>query len=155
MRKFFFSAITILSGLVSSLTTSIAQQAQVPIADPAQFSTTFIKQLETSGAEAVSEIIGRAVGNPAGKAALTPHLIPFEKKSSKMYGIASDVDFNGFVRVIIVYTYGLIDQSPYLYFRFTFKNSPEGWLLTNFNFKTEPQEAFPAEFLPYARSERK
>jgi hypothetical protein len=41
----------------------------------------------------------------------------------------------------------LYNKTDYVYFKFVAKKNREGWLISKFEFKIEPAEAFPKEFI--------
>lgn len=43
---------------------------------------------------------------------------------------------------------GLYNQTDYMYFKFTLKKNRGGWLISNFEFKSEPGDLFPAGWGP-------
>ena len=59
-----------------------------------------------------------------------------EKVSDEKYGTA--------VREVVYLA--LYRQTDYMYFRFVIKKNRGGWAITNFSFKSEPGETFPAGF---------
>jgi len=42
--------------------------------------------------------------------------------------------------------YSHIDKLGFVYFRFNFKMTGQGWVLANFNFKRETAELLPKDF---------
>jgi hypothetical protein len=56
----------------------------------------------------------------------------------------SDEKFGSAVREVVYVT--LYRQTDYMYFRFVIKKNNGGWAITNFSFKSEPGEVFPAGF---------
>jgi hypothetical protein len=42
----------------------------------------------------------------------------------------------------------LYNRTDYVYFKFTAKKNHGGWLISNFEFKSEPAALFPKDFLP-------
>jgi hypothetical protein len=61
----------------------------------------------------------------------------FEKVQDTKYGTA--------LREVIYLA--LYRQTDYMYFKFTMKNNKAGWLISNFEFKSEPAELFPKGFV--------
>jgi hypothetical protein len=56
----------------------------------------------------------------------------------------SDVKFGTALREVIYVA--LYKEFDYMYFRFTIKKNRDGWVISNFQFKSEPGELFPAGF---------
>lgn len=101
--------------------------------------------LETAGASAFGQEIAKAIGNPEAKT-LEQHLAFLEKKKSTFSAIAHDRDYGGAVRQIVQYHYGLSDNHPFIYFRYVYKQTGEGWRMTNFSFESEGQLPFPSKY---------
>ena len=57
----------------------------------------------------------------------------------------SDVKYGTAIREVIYLA--LYERTQYAYFRFTVKKNVGGWLISNFDFKGEPAQAFPKGFL--------
>jgi len=55
-----------------------------------------------------------------------------------------DKDYNGGLRQIVYYSYH--EGLGFVYFRFNFKMTSTGWILTNFSLKDETDELFPKGF---------
>ena len=56
-----------------------------------------------------------------------------------------DRDINGALHQIVYYAY--VENVGFLYFRLNFKITSTGWILANFNFKSETNELFPKDFV--------
>jgi hypothetical protein len=118
------------------------------ISDPAAFSMELIEDLEKKGSEQAAEKIGLALANSGAKSTLAPAMSGIEKKKAAVAKIVSDKSYGDVIRVVTIYTYGLLPSNPFVYFQMTYKMSDRGWIMTGFNFKTEAQIAFPAEMQP-------
>jgi hypothetical protein len=118
---------------------------QIIVENPASFSLELIDDLEKKGAEFLSDKVVLALDNPEGKSKILPTLKRVEKKKADIVKIVSDKSYNGVVRVVTIYTFGLIPGHPYLYFQITYKMSPKGWVMTYFNLETELEQAFPSD----------
>jgi hypothetical protein len=55
-----------------------------------------------------------------------------------------DNEVGGALRQIIHYSY--VEQVGFIYFRFNFKMTSKGWVLANFNFKSETNELLRKDF---------
>lgn len=138
---------------LATLALPAAAQSWKPIGvDPAAYSLQIISDLETRGAEHVIGNLAEKMGLSASSTALlTAQFKPFEKSKAKTSGIVVDRSFNDLIRTIIVYTYGINKDAPFIYFQFTYKKTDAGWMISNMNFKSETQAPFPAEMLNYIR----
>ena len=56
-----------------------------------------------------------------------------------------DKDYSNALRQIVFYSY--IKNLGFAYFRFNFKMTSTGWVLSNFTFKDETNKLFPREFM--------
>ncbi len=56
-----------------------------------------------------------------------------------------DVKYGAALREVIYLA--LYRQTDYVYFRFTIKKNLNGWLISDFSFKSEPAELFPKDFV--------
>lgn len=56
----------------------------------------------------------------------------------------SDVKFGSVLREVIYLA--LYRRTDYMYFKFTMKKNRGGWLISNFEFKSEASDAFPKDF---------
>ena len=139
--------------LLAALALPATAQSWKPIGvDPAAYSLQIISDLETRGAEHIVKSLADSMGlSENSTAVLISQFKPFEKAKAKTSGIVVDRSFNDLIRTIIVYTYGINTSTPFIYFQFTYKMTDKGWMISNMNFKSEVQAAFPAEMLNYIR----
>jgi hypothetical protein len=56
-----------------------------------------------------------------------------------------DVKYGTALREVVYLA--LYRQTDYMYFKFTIKKNNNGWLISNFEFKSEPADLFPKGFL--------
>jgi hypothetical protein len=56
-----------------------------------------------------------------------------------------DVKYGAALREVIYLA--LYNQTDYMYFKFTMKKNSGGWLISNFEFKSEPADLFPKDFV--------
>ena len=56
-----------------------------------------------------------------------------------------DVKYGTALREVIYLA--LYRQTDYMYFKFTMKKNNNGWLISNFEFKSEPADLFPKDFV--------
>jgi hypothetical protein len=115
------------------------------VADPIATIDRLARVLETTGASAFGDEIAKALGNPEAKA-LAQHLSFLEKKKPAFSAIAYDREYGGAIRHIVQYHYGLTDNSPFIYFRYVYKQTGDGWRMTTFSFEGESQMPFPPKY---------
>ena len=115
------------------------------VADPIATIERLARVLETTGASAFGEEISKAIGNPEAKA-LAQHLAFLEKKKPAFSAIAYDRDFGGAIRHIVQYHYGLTEHAPFVYFRYVYKQTGDGWRMSGFSFEGESTLPFPPKY---------
>lgn len=113
------------------------------VPDPAADAMRIALLLEKEGADVAAVAIAEAVGNPASHAGLTPHLVPFGKRTPGVRAIAADRDYGGVIRNIVIYQHGISAELQFTYLRFVYKRTDKGWHLTHFNINSEGQMPFP------------
>jgi hypothetical protein len=127
---------------------SWAQSTPVPVtivSDPVANINRLSGVLEMSGASEFGEEIAKAIGNPEAKN-LHQHLAFLERKKSAFSAIAYDRVYGGAVRQIVQYHYGLSESHPFIYFHYVYKQTGEGWRMTQFSFESETQRTFPSKY---------
>ncbi len=145
-------AIIILASVLAASSAAVAQGLQQPrIGDPAAFSLEIVGGLGQNGAAATAEKLGEVLAQSGAKLTLERLLAVLDKKPPRFVKILSDRDYGGAVRVVTVYSYGSIEQAPFLYFQMTYKMTDTGWVTTGFFVKNETINAFPSEFAQYSR----
>ena len=115
------------------------------VADPILAVNRLAHVLETDGASAFGEAIAKAINNAEAKS-LAQHMSSLERKKPAFSAIAYDRDYGGAVRQIVQYHYGLSDAHPFIYFRYVYKQTGDGWRMTNFSFESEAQMPFPSKY---------
>ena len=117
------------------------------IADPAKYCEELIARSlakEFNVAE-LARTVATTVGRPEGAAELEKPLSALAGKKIDFKKKVLDREIEGALRQILYYVY--IDNVEPLYVRFNFKMTSTGWILANFNFKTEMHELFPKDFI--------
>jgi len=85
------------------------------------------------------------MGKPELSGTLTNAFQVFEGKNFDFTKKVVDKDYNGALHQVVYYSY--VENLGFVYFRFNFKMSSQGWLLANFAFKDETNELFPKDFI--------
>jgi hypothetical protein len=88
--------------------------------------------------------LSEAIGQPGSLSAMQGALRAFDGKNFDFSKKVIDNEVGGALRQIIHYSY--VEQVGFIYFRFNFKMTSKGWVLANFNFKSESAELFPKDF---------
>jgi hypothetical protein len=113
--------------------------------DPESFGQNVLALINTGKSGEASELVARTLGaNSESATALEKELHSFSGRSAGFSAKVLDKEFNGALRQIVYYSYYKV--GVFAYFRFNFKNTGSGWLLANFNYRTEIQELFPDDF---------
>jgi len=82
---------------------------------------------------------------PEAAEALTNGLKLLEGRKIDFAKKVIDKDFSNGLRQIVYYAY--VENIGFVYFRVNFKMTSTGWILANFNFKSETIELFPKDFV--------
>jgi hypothetical protein len=123
-----------------------AECAEVPrIPDAEEFSREVLSAISHNELRKVGEMIADKVGRQDAAATLLSALQPLEGKTLDFTKKVIDKDFDGALRQIVYYSY--VPNIGFVYFRFNFKMTSTGWILTNFTYKSETQELFPKDFV--------
>jgi hypothetical protein len=85
------------------------------------------------------------VGNPSYAENLQNALNALTGKKIEYSDKIVDNTYGKSLRQIVYYCF--VENIGFIYFRFNFKMSGHGWILANFNFKTETNELFPKDFI--------
>jgi len=117
----------------------------VPVAEPAKYVDQFADTLFKRNPKDAADLVATTIGQTNHKDELASALKLFEGKRLNFGKTVIDREFNGALRQIVYYAH--IDQLGFFYFRFNFKMTKDGWLLANFNFKSETNELFPKDFI--------
>ncbi len=116
----------------------------VLITNPEDFSATAMHDLASGKVADVATRIAEVVGRRDQATVLTDYMKPLEGKHANYYKKVVDKDFSGALRQIVHYAY--MPEIGFVYFRFNFKQTGNGWILANFKFVSEVQELFPLAF---------
>jgi hypothetical protein len=128
------------------LSTPAVAADPLPVDDPDQFSAEIISLLSERRTSEAATTLGRQIGR-TDVADLVRFLKFFDDKIFDFNRKVIDKDYNGALRQIIYYAYIKgASNNGFMYFRFNYKMSKAGWLLTNFMFKDETQLMFPGDF---------
>ncbi|MGO4526864.1 hypothetical protein AB4097_18650 [Microvirga sp. 2MCAF35] len=128
------------------ITASAALHAQTRTDNPVYHANQLLDVLERDGAKAVSDTLGEALENKDAASAIQSILTPMEKRKAKFRAVALDRDYGGAVRQIIVYQYMLSEQFPFIYFRFVYKMTDQGWRMSHFSVDSENSQPFPSKY---------
>ena len=140
MFNLFRTAILVLLAL-----TGFAAAAPVRIQDPARFCDDFFGTTTQLKSEDIAKRISTTVGKPESAEILEKALKILDDRKIDYAKKVLDKDFDGALRQIVYYTY--VEELGFLYFRFNFKMTSTGWILANFNFKSETNDLFPKDFV--------
>jgi hypothetical protein len=117
----------------------------IPVAEPTKYVDEFLSTLFKRNPTDAADLLAKTIGQTNHKDELATALKLFDGKRLNFGKTVIDQEFNGALRQIVHYAY--IDQLGFFYFRFNFKMSKDGWILANFNFKSETNELFPKDFV--------
>ena len=135
-----------LFGLIAlSLHSTIAIADAQRIDDPDKYAGEVTALLSNNDVASVSKKISDAIGRPSDAEKLQSALNVFTSKKSNYSDKVIDKTFGKSLRQIVYYCF--VEDIGFVYFRFNFKMSSRGWLLANFNFKSETNELFPKDFI--------
>jgi len=141
MRRLFQTAIIIFFALtVSSLADSSAR-----VQDPGKFCDDLFADISPFRSAEIAEKVAAAIGKPEAAEALTNGLKLLEGRKIDFAKKVIDKDFSNALRQIVYYAY--VENIGFVYFRVNFKMTSTGWILANFNFKSETIELFPKDFV--------
>jgi hypothetical protein len=131
--------------LALSLTASVAIAATQPIADPDKYAAEIMRLLDKGDMAALAKTVTDSIGKPESADTLKNALSMLGGKPIDYSDKVIDNTFGKGLRQIVYYSF--IDNVGFIYYRFNFKMSSKGWILANFNFKTETNELFPKDFV--------
>jgi hypothetical protein len=125
---------------------SAAQAAEaIRVPNPDEFCEEVISQISNKELRKAANSIANSTGQPNLLSTLEGAFQIFEGKHFDFTRKVIDKDFNGVLRQVVYYSY--IEKIGFVYFRFNFKMTSTGWVLSNFTFKSETQELFPKDFI--------
>jgi hypothetical protein len=119
--------------------------AALRIQDPAKFSQDLLANISPFNAGEVARKVAATIGKPEAVETIVNGLKAVDGKKIDISRKVVDRDINGALHQIIYYAY--VENVGFLYFRLNFKITSTGWILANFNFKTETNELFPKDFV--------
>jgi len=135
-----------LFGLIAlSLHSAIAIAEAQRIDEPDKYVGEVMALLSNNDVASVSKKISDTIGNPSYAQALQSALNALTGKKIDYTDKVIDNTFGKSHRQIVYYFF--VENIGFVYFRFNFKMSSSGWILANFNFKTEANELFPKDFI--------
>jgi hypothetical protein len=135
----------LISAFASLLVGVVPPKAQPRVLDPLAQANRVLDIFEAEGAKAFADALAEATANSE-VSGLQAYLTPFERRRAKFRAVAVDRNYGGAIRQIVIYQYMLNEQHPFLYFRFIYKMTDEGWRLTNFAFDAETGQPFPPKY---------
>jgi hypothetical protein len=140
MRAFCLALIATLA-----LTAPAFADAPIRFQDPEKFAVGLFGTPPRINATQMAKTIAATVGKPSVADALEKPLSIFDGKKIEVFKKVVDNDYGGALRQIIYYVY--LEDVAFFYFRFNFKMTGAGWMLSNFTFKSETEELFPKDFV--------
>jgi hypothetical protein len=123
---------------------SVLAQTFKPIDDPEKFAADVVQTIGNGSPNEAARIVIDAVGQPASLSSLQSALQVFDGKKFDFSKKVVDNEISGALRQIVHYSH--IEKLGFVYFRFNFKMTGKGWVLANFNFKSETAELLPKDF---------
>ena len=139
IRIFQIAAIILIALTGSALADSVRVQ------DPAKFCDDLFANISPFKSSEIATKIAAAIGKPDATDTLETAMKTINDKKIDFSKKVVDKDIAGALRQIVYYTF--VQDIGFLYFRFNFKMSQTGWILANFNFKSETNELFPKDFV--------
>lgn len=128
-----------------SLQSAAAIAAPQPIDDPDKYAGAIMALLSKSDVASASKKIAATIGKPSDADKVQGGLSLLASRNVDYSDKVIDKTFGESLRQIVYYCF--VKDIGFVYFRFNFKRSSGGWLLANFNFKTETNELFPKDFI--------
>jgi hypothetical protein len=129
--------------LVTSLPALGADPTRV--ADPEKFCAEVLNAISSGKPSDAANLIATTIGRADSAGELMKFLKILEDKNFDFTKKVIDKDYSNALRQIVFYSY--IKNFGFAYFRFNFKMTSTGWVLSNFTFKDETNELFPREFM--------
>jgi hypothetical protein len=131
--------------LALSLATSVAIAAPQPINDPDKYAAEVMQLLVKGDMAALAKTVTDSIGKPDSADGLKNALGILGGKPVDYSEKVIDNTFGKGLRQIVYYCF--IDGVGFIYYRSNYKMTSKGWILANFNFKTETNELFPKDFI--------
>jgi hypothetical protein len=124
---------------------AVADPARVQ--DPGKFCDNLFANISPFKSADMATKVAAAIGKPEAVENLENGMKLLEDKKVDFVKKVIDKDINGALRQIVYYAY--VENAGFLYFRLNFKMTSTGWILANFNFKSEVNELFPKDFVEH------
>jgi hypothetical protein len=140
MRRLFQAVIIALVALTGS---ALADPVRIP--DAAKFCDDLFADVSSFKSGDIATKVAAAIGKPEARETLQNGMKILEGKKIDYWKKVVDKDYSNSLRQIVYYAY--VDNIGFLYFRLNFKMTSTGWILANFNFKSEGNELFPKDFV--------
>jgi hypothetical protein len=131
--------------LALSLGTSPAIAEPKYVDDPDKYAAEVMRLLVKGDIPTLAKTVTDSIGKPDSADQLKNALGMLGGKTIDYNDKVIDNTFGKGLRQIVYYSF--IDGVGFIYYRFNFKMSSKGWILANFNFKTETNELFPKDFV--------
>lgn len=122
-----------------------ASEAFQPIQDPDAFAAEMQTLISAGSFKEMSERVAESFGEADKGPVLEQSFAIVASKTFDFSAKVLDRDFNGALRQIIYCAF--VADADFIYFRYNFKMTSKGWMLTNFSWKNETQELFPKDFV--------
>ena len=113
--------------------------------DPDKYAAEVMQLLVKGDMATLAKTVTDSIGKPESADTLKNALGMLNGKTIDYNGKVIDNTFGKSLRQIVYYSF--VDSVGFIYYRFNFKMSSKGWILANFNFKTETNELFPKDFV--------
>jgi hypothetical protein len=130
--------------LLAGMSSAFADTA-IRVQDPAKFSEELFANYSPFKAGEIARKVAVTIGKPEAAETIENGLKLLDGKKIDTFRKVVDRDIHGALRQIVYYAY--VDNIGFVYFRLNFKVTSAGWVLANFNFKTETNELFPKDFV--------
>jgi hypothetical protein len=127
--------------------TDAPRQPQPRIHYPIDWSQLVIDDISAKRFSAAATQIIRAIqASPTQSKLLEARLSELPISDKPFNKLAEDKNYNNVIREMIYYQFNEGSVTPFLYYRFVFKITPNGWVLSNFHFKPENGQPFPLDW---------
>jgi hypothetical protein len=138
------NVLTVAFALLFAWHTSLKAQTFRPTDNPEKFAADVVQTIANGASNDAAKTLSEAIGQSGSLSAMQGALRAFDGKHFDFSKKVIDNEVGGALRQIIHYSY--VEQVGFIYFRFNFKMTSKGWVLANFNFKSENAELFPKDF---------
>ena len=141
MRRLFQAAIIIFVALTGSSRADPIARVQ----DPGKFCEDLFANISPFKSGEIARKVAAEIGKPEVAQTLENAMKLLDDKKIDFSKKVIDKEFSNALRQIVYYAY--VENIGFLYFRSNFKMTSTGWILANFNFKSETTELFPKDFV--------